>query len=103
MQVAPRVYYDAYQENEIAADRAYKGRVISMRSPIAAIEKDMFGGPTGRFGDVLEHINLSFERAESSKLELLKRGQTVTVVCRGAGMTIGTPMLADCVLVEPRL
>ena len=96
---AERLFLD-YQRNEIAADSIYKGRTLAVTGTVSSINKDITDSAylmletSNEFMGV--HANL--RGSEVSKAAALSRGSTVTVVCMGSGMVIGSPILSDCII-----
>jgi hypothetical protein len=97
-QVDPDALYRAYHSNELAADRMYKGRRFSMEARIGRVEKDFSGSPYIVFGGDVRQIQANFPKTAEAALVNVERGQVVTVVCTGAGMTFDIPSLEDCFL-----
>lgn len=87
-----------YDDNEAAADDAFKGRKLQVTGVIDSIDKDMFGHvivmlrSPNQFASVHARLDKASARAASS----LKKRSTITVSCTGAGKVIASPMLDDC-------
>jgi len=96
---AERLFLD-YQRNEVSADSMYKGRTLAVTGTVSSINKDFTDSvylmleTSNEFMGV--HANL--RGSEVSKASTLSKGSTVTVVCEGNGMIVGSPMLKDCVI-----
>lgn len=96
---AERLFLD-YQRNEVSADSMYKGRTLAVTGTVSSINKDFTDSvylmleTSNEFMGV--HANL--RGSEVSKASTLSKGSTVTVVCEGSGMIVGSPMLTDCVI-----
>jgi len=96
---AERLFLD-YQRNEVSADSMYKGRTLAVTGTVTSINKDFTDSvylmleTSNEFMGV--HANL--RGSEVSKASTLSKGSTVTVVCEGSGMIVGSPMLTDCVI-----
>jgi hypothetical protein len=96
---AERLFLD-YQRNEVSADSMYKGRTLAVTGTVSSINKDFTDSvylmleTSNEFMGV--HANL--RGSEISKASTLSKGSTVTVVCEGNGMIVGSPMLTDCVI-----
>ena len=72
--------YSAFEDNEIAAEKAYAGRELRVTGIVDEIGKDIFGNPyvsfkTNGFWDVQCYVS----QEHSGELALLSKGQTVTV------------------------
>ena len=90
---------ESYDENEAAADEKYRGKYILVTGKIAMIDKGMADEINiqleGKdFQRVIGHLQ---EVEKKSALELKKK-QTVTLLCEGAGEIAGTPILKDCLI-----
>lgn len=90
--------FAAYEANEVAADRKYKGRRISVHGTIESIAKDIVGTPylalsAGEFGSV----QCMFSAANESALASLSKGKPIIVSgkCSGKMMNV---ILRDCSL-----
>ena len=96
---AERLFLD-YQRNEVSADSMYKGRTLAVTGTVSSINKDFTDSvylmleTSNEFMGI--HANL--RGSEVSKASTLSKGSTVTVVCEGNGMIVGSPMLKDCVI-----
>jgi hypothetical protein len=73
-----------------------------MRNPVASIDAAPVenGGGSIVFGTGEERIVATFPYGSQDALAGLKPRQVVTVLCLGAGMTLGTPSLSSCELVR---
>ncbi len=88
-----------YSANEIAADNKYRDKAIAVRGVILSIGKNVFNGgyveldaQAGPFTNI--HANLASEAVlEAAGYQ---KGQQVQLMCRGAGMIVGSPVLSDC-------
>jgi len=98
LRVSAKTYYVAYQENELAADRAYKGKRILMRHAVGSVQAGFTGGVYVIFGTSFERIQAIFRDDQKDALASLKRSQAISVNCEGAGLSLGTPVLSDCAL-----
>lgn len=89
-----------YQNNEVAADEKYKGRLLLVTGTIASIDKDAFDNMVVRLQSPNQFMNVhaKLEDSEKSEAARLSKGQKVTVKCEGGGMIIGSPMLRDCTI-----
>lgn len=90
--------YEDYQANEIAADQRYRGVRITTRGRVGSISKDFLDAPYLLFGEGPTTIHASFPKTAAGRLSQLRKGQLVDVECTGAGLTLGSPVLDNCVL-----
>lgn len=95
--------YDAYQENEIAADALYDGKVLKVTGVIDDIGKDFLDIPYIVLTDgglfTLGGVQCYFNEQHEPELALLNKGEIVTVIgeCDGYLFYVS---LNDCVLVS---
>jgi osmotically-inducible protein OsmY len=96
---AERLFLD-YQRNEVSADSMYKGRTLAVTGTVSSINKDFTDSVYLVFETSNEFmgIHANLRGSEVSKASTLSKGSTVTVVCEGNGMIVGSPMLKDCVI-----
>lgn len=87
-----------YKANEVAADSKYRGKVLRVSGKISTIGKDVMDDPYVELAtsNDFEGVHAGFD--SEGALGSLKKGQKVTVRCRGNGSSIGSPMLEHCVL-----
>lgn len=93
----------AYDENTVAADQAYKGKLIKITGIVADINTDFSGDPyitmKGGINQFMEP-QFKFDKSSINELAGLKKGSKLTIVCTGNGDIAKTPMLEDCVIVN---
>lgn len=98
MQVdAVRLWQD-YDANEVAADNLYKGKMLAVSGTVRSIDKDFLDNIVIRLATPNQFMSVmaTMEDYESGKAASLSKGQAVAVVCKGAGMIIGAPVLHGC-------
>jgi RNA polymerase subunit RPABC4/transcription elongation factor Spt4 len=86
-----------YDANEVAADEKYRGHILRVSGKVSSINKNIVDDPyvimrTKDFGGVHAHFQSAGPLAE------LKKGEAISVRCRGDGFMVTSPMLRDCVL-----
>ena len=88
-----------YDENEIAADAQFKGRILDITGQIADFRVSLFNSQTLTFGDgslyALKYVSCSFSDEEAEKLIPLRKGQTVTARGKVDGMMQGMWLEVD--------
>jgi hypothetical protein len=90
--------YRAYQANEVSADDFYKGRLLSVSGRVSGINKDFSDSiyveleTANEFESVRAHLS----DGQAANASALFKGASVTVLCHGAGMVLGSPELKDC-------
>lgn len=98
---APQLWREYYR-NEIAADKAYKGREIVLRGIVKSIDKTIAGTPViglsgGEFGAT---IPVYLHRHQADIAAHLVPGQTVSVWCRVQGMALGAPKADEGIILR---
>lgn len=87
-----------YHQNEVAADNKFKGKTLMVSGIVQSIDKDFLDNAILRlrvknmFMSVMAYVH----NDELSFLAGLSKGQSVSLVCRGDGMVIGSVVLRDC-------
>jgi hypothetical protein len=90
--------FTEYDENEVAADRKYKGKEVVLTGPIQSIERDAFRNivvhlqTPNQFMSVLATLQDKYE----SEAARMKKGDIVSLDCIGAGRVMGSPVLKNC-------
>jgi hypothetical protein len=89
----------AYEQNEVAADQAWKGRYVELQSEIVVqISKDAFDRPylvlQGSYGGVY-HAQLR-EGEEAIVARLVPGTRLTGTTCRVDGLMLGTVILSEC-------
>lgn len=91
-------YAAAYHQNEVGADRSYKGKKVFITGRVRSINKDIGGtanlelGGGGSFDVVVASLNALADDWAAG----LKRGDSVTLLCVGSGQLLNAIMLSDC-------
>lgn len=103
VEVTAEELWAAYDQNELAGDKAYKGKTLVVTGVLDSIESGLGDTPylTLRAGDEYNFNTpqAHFDKAETDSLISLSKGETVTLRCIGDGEIIGSPMLSDCTIV----
>lgn len=92
--------FTAYEGNEVAADKQYKGQLLEVSGKVASINSGLGDSAnvsletSNQFSSVTASGDDAFNEAAAG----LSKGQDVVVVCKGDGEVIGSPMLKDCVI-----
>lgn len=87
-----------YEANEIAGDVKYKGKIVTLSGQVSRIDSSFTGSPTVHLGKSFKTVAISGLSAEIASE--LRKGQNVTVTCRGSGEVIGFPQFRDCKLIQ---
>lgn len=89
----------AYAVNEVAGDQAYKEKWLRIKGTISRVRTDLGGDPIVCLdtGERFAEIDCHFPTSAASRVAILKPGQSVTIVGRCRGKTLGI-YLQDCEL-----
>lgn len=82
----------------MAADGQYKGKVLEVTGTVDRIDSDLTDDAVVQLtaGDFLQSVSVKgLPKATAAGLH---KGQSVTVVCKGDGEVVGSPMLDECVI-----
>jgi predicted Zn finger-like uncharacterized protein len=98
----PRLLH-AYEDNAIAADRDYKGKVVEVRGVVASVSKDILGTPFVLLTDGNEFaivgVQCLFPRSAADELTSLRKNHVVSIRGRCTGK-FGNVLLDKCTLVD---
>ena len=96
--VEARALFAAYHENEVAADLLYKGKSLRVTGKMQAISKDAFDKVVIRLDTTNQFLPVDayIAKDEEAKAATLHKGEKITLVCEGGGMTIGRPTIRAC-------
>lgn len=92
----------AYSDNEAGADMQYKGKLLAVTGRVTGISKDIMDdvvvnlNGANQFND----IHATVEKEAIPQAAKLKKGQKVTLQCKGNGEVISAPMLDDCIFMS---
>lgn len=99
IQVTASQLLASYNENEVAADNIYRGRIIEVSGTIESIDKDAFDNViVSLAGGASQSVYARLQKTERLIAANLSPGDGQTMVCRGEGRTVGTPVLTECAL-----
>lgn len=98
---APQLWR-AYYRNEIAADKAYKGKEVVIRGIVKSIDRTIAGTPVVGLsgGEFAATIPVYLSRHQANAAAHLVPGQTVSIWCRVLGMTLGAPKADDGIIMQ---
>ncbi|ADG61221.1 hypothetical protein D6D94_01120 [Moraxella catarrhalis] len=87
-----------YDDNEVAADQKYKGKMLEVSGNVARIDSGVGDKAIvqlvgkNEFQTVSAQGNNDFTQYATT----LKKGQDIVLVCKGDGEVIGSPQLKNC-------
>ncbi|OHX15346.1 hypothetical protein BI343_03100 [Chromobacterium amazonense] len=90
--------YQDYDDNEAAADDIYKGKLLEVSGRVASIDKDAFDNTVVwlRGKDEFNRVMAKMGKENAAQAKTLKKGQSVTVSCKGSTRIIGSPTMDEC-------
>ena len=100
MTVTADQLFDAYDANEVAADREYKGKKLQVHGTVHSVSSDFMDRAvvslktSNEFSPVRATGDKAFTRTAAS----LAKGSSVVLRCTGDGEIIGSPTLDDCTI-----
>ena len=91
---------NAYNENEVKADKMYKGKIVEVNGIVDGIDSDMDDKAVVRLsdGDKFSIYTVSCYIDDENKDNAceLKKGENVTIIGKADGEIIGEPVIKDC-------
>ena len=91
---------NAYKENEIKADKMYKGKIVEVNGIVDAIDSGIDDKAIVRLSDGDEfsiyNVYCHIDNENQNKACELKKGQNVTIVGEANGEIAGEPVIKDC-------
>jgi hypothetical protein len=87
----------AYDANEAAADKEYKGKQLFVTARVDSINKGIGGSPYFVIRGGVLGAQAHFERKYNDYAASVSKGEIVKLVCEGNGYIITSAMLDDCV------
>lgn len=88
----------AYESNEVAADKQYKGKTLEVTGKISSIGSSIgdkavvsLDGSNG-----FNNASATGDDAFNEYAATLSKGQNITLICKGNGESLGSPSLSDC-------
>jgi hypothetical protein len=85
-----------YEANEVAADQKYKGKRLKVAGTVEGINKNAFDSIYVEIATSNEFSSIHANGIPEQTAASLQKGQQLTVVCEGAGLMVGSPILDDC-------
>jgi hypothetical protein len=85
-----------YHANEVSADMKYKGKLLRVTGVVESINKDISDDAWIGLAAANEFMVTHASGLSPNQVVNLKKGESITITCTGAGMLIESPMLKDC-------
>lgn len=98
--VTARELFSAYEGNEVAADKQFKGKMLEVTGTISSIDSGFDDDAIVQLstGNDFQSVSAQGDDSFTDVAATLSKGQQVTMICKGDGEVIGSPMLGDCVV-----
>ena len=91
---------NAYKENEVKADKMYKGKIVEVNGIVDAIDSDIDNKAVVRLSEgdkfSIQNVSCYIDNDNQDKACELKKGQNVTIVGVADGEIVGRPSIIDC-------
>ena len=88
--------FSAYDGNEVSADAAYKGKQLNVTGRITGIDKDFADNIIVKLQTPNQFMSVMAYGMAAEAAGALRKGQQITLTCRGDGRIVGSPVLRDC-------
>lgn len=98
--VTARELFTAYDKNEVAADKQFKGKMLEVTATVSSIDSGFSDDAVVQLntGNDFQTVSAQGDETFTDIASTLNKGQEVTMICQGAGEIIGSPMLDNCVI-----
>ena len=98
--VTAQQLFDAYDSNEVAADKQYKGKLLQIDGKVASIDSGLTDNAQVQLATSNDFMSVTAtgDEAFDDAAVNLSKGQAISLLCRGEGEVIGSPMVGDCVI-----
>ena len=91
---------NAYKENEIKADKMYKGKIVEVNGIVDAIDSGIDDKAIVRLSDgdefSFDNVQCCIDDENQDKACELKKGENVIIIGKADGEIAGTPFIKDC-------
>ena len=91
---------NAYKENEVKADKMYKGKIVEVSGIVDGIDSDMDDKAVVRLSDGDEFsiytVSCYIDDENQDNACELKKGENVKIIGKADGEIIGEPVIKDC-------
>ena len=91
---------NAYKENEVKADKMYKGKIVEVNGIVDGIDSGIDDKAIVRLsnGDEFsfDNVQCCIDDENQNKACELKKGENVTIIGKADGEIAGTPFIKDC-------
>jgi hypothetical protein len=90
--------WSVYARDAAEGDRQFKDRSVVVSGIVRSIERDFEGNMVARLatGDAFELVNAKLATRNDPTLVGVVKGRTVSLLCVGRGVLLGSPQLGGC-------
>ena len=91
---------NAYEENEVKADKMYKGKIVEVNGIVDGVDSDMDDKAIVRLSNGDEFsiytVGCYIDNENQDKACELEKGENVTIIGKADGECVGFPYIKDC-------
>jgi tRNA_anti-like len=100
VEVSAADLFHEYDRNEVAADDLYKGKHLLVTGRVASITKDFLDNIVVEIstGQMFADIHATVRDSQKSVAARLSKRQQISVLCRGKGKILMSPVLDECLI-----
>ena len=101
MEVSAVALHRAYNDNEVAADEQFKGKLLRVTGTVSGIKKDFMDDIYVELdtGEMFGELHASFRDNQKSKIMALRKGQSITFEGSINGFLMNSVMMRNCQIV----
>lgn len=102
VKISANQLFNAYDDNEVATDEGFKGKLIQVSGMVQAIDKDAFDNIVINFKTSNQFMpaHMKMQDSEKSAAMALKKGVKASVQCEKMSRIVGSPYGSDCRFVD---
>ncbi|HEX4456351.1 MAG TPA: hypothetical protein VIA18_00195, partial [Polyangia bacterium] len=90
--------YAAYDDNEVSADRLYRGKQLMVSGVISGIDKGALDDVIVRLRgpSAFQSVMAKIRSSDESSAATLSKGERIDLLCTGSVRILSSPSLDDC-------
>ena len=90
--------FSAYEDNEVATDEGFKGKLVQVSGTVQSIDKDAFDNIIINFKTSNQFMpaHMKMDDNEKAAAIAMKKGVKATVLCEKMSRIVGTPYGSGC-------
>ena len=103
IRVSATTLYEEFNTNNVGAETKYKGKTLLVTGTVYNIDKTFFLGTAYvhlMAGYITDGVTAYFSVEGESQLTNITQGQTISILGKCSGRSLGSAILNDCVLVN---